>query len=627
MGVNFSFAQYVVNGSAVQNSCNCYTLTPAQNFQVGSVWNANKINLSNSFDFRFNVFLGCADASGADGIVFILQPISTSLGTAGGGMGFEGISPSIGIALDTWQNTGNNDPAFDHISIQSNGNITHGADLAGPIQASATNVNIEDCQWHVIRITWDATTNWLSAFFDDSLRISKQINLVTTIFNNDPLVYWGFTAATGGANNLQQFCTELSANFTTNLSNNPTCVESTITFTDSSTSFTTIQNFYWDFGDGSTSMLQNPPPHFYSTPGNYIVKHVITGLNGCVSDTIFKTITIGAIPVSNFNIFDTCYGKPTRVVEQSTCSFGTITEWFWFLDGIQISTTQQPNLPILTEGNHQLRLVTKSNYGCSSDTATRNFQIKQIPIISIASNNSSCPNQVLNFNGIQVDTNTTIQQWYWNFGDTGNSNTQNTSHSYTNSGNYSVSLWTVASNGCVSDSIKKIIAINSTVAFAGNDTTVYANTTYQLNATGGGTYNWTPTTGLNNPSIANPTSVLQNSIVYILTTTLNGCSDTDAINITVLKGPAIYVPTGFTPNCDNLNDLFLPHYYGIKRLYFLNIYNRWGQLIFTTNNMLIGWNGNFNGVQQPIGIYIWTLKAEDLSGKIYEMKGITNIIR
>ena len=61
---------YILNGSAVQNSCNCYTLTPPVNTISGSVWNANKINLNQPFDFVFNVYLGCADANGADGIVF-----------------------------------------------------------------------------------------------------------------------------------------------------------------------------------------------------------------------------------------------------------------------------------------------------------------------------------------------------------------------------------------------------------------------------------------------------------------------------------------------------------------------------------------------------------------------------
>ncbi|HZH36719.1 MAG TPA: L-type lectin-domain containing protein, partial [Flavisolibacter sp.] len=178
------FGQYILNGSAQKNTCNCYTLTDERLMQSGSVWNSNKISLANSFDFWFTVFLGCRDSTGADGIVFILQPISTSVGTSGEGMGFEGVVPSIGIALDTWRNPNLNDPAEDHISIQANGNNNHNFDLAGPVPASATSSNIEDCQWHRLRIAWDAPTKTLKAFFDGVLRVEKQVDLVSTIFNN-----------------------------------------------------------------------------------------------------------------------------------------------------------------------------------------------------------------------------------------------------------------------------------------------------------------------------------------------------------------------------------------------------------------------------------------------------------
>src|SRR5258705_12385871 len=74
-----SFSQYVVNGSATSNSCHCYTLTTATTYQAGSVWSLNKINLNSAFDLRFNVYLACADAKGADGIAFVLQPTSTNM--------------------------------------------------------------------------------------------------------------------------------------------------------------------------------------------------------------------------------------------------------------------------------------------------------------------------------------------------------------------------------------------------------------------------------------------------------------------------------------------------------------------------------------------------------------------
>jgi hypothetical protein len=86
-----------------------------------------------------------------------------------------------------------------------------------PVQASSSSDNIEDCQWHIFRITWDPVTQLLRAYFDGHLQVQAQVNIIGTIFNNDPNVFWGFTAATGGADNLQQFCTALNPDFSTNV--------------------------------------------------------------------------------------------------------------------------------------------------------------------------------------------------------------------------------------------------------------------------------------------------------------------------------------------------------------------------------------------------------------------------
>src|SRR5438477_6419654 len=378
-----SFSQYILNGSATKNNCNCYTLTTEKINQSGSVWNSNKIDLSNSFDFHFNVYLGCKDLSGADGIVFILQPISTSVGTTGEGMGFEGVSPSVGISLDTWQNFTRNDPWYDHISIQLNGQVTHGNDLAGPIPASATSDNIEDCNWHVFRIIWDATTKTLSTYFDGQFRLEARYDLVRDVFNNDPMVYWGFSGATGGAYNLQQFCTSLNPVFTTNLPNNTTCFGPQVIFTDQSESFSVIQKYYWDFGDGTTSTAVNPPPHIYSSPGAYIVKHVITGMDGCVSDTMKKTVYLGAKPVADFSLYDSCSDKLIGIKNVSHSSFGDISHWDWTLDGSIPSAAQQPSFSDLSLGNHQLKLAVSTIYGCSSDTVTKNVSVMPTPVVKV----------------------------------------------------------------------------------------------------------------------------------------------------------------------------------------------------------------------------------------------------
>lgn len=634
-----SHTQYILNGSATKDNCNCYTITQAINWEGGSVWNSNKISLNNSFDFYFNVFLGC-QTNGADGIVFVLQPVSTSVGSQGMGMGFQGITPSIGISLDTYQNAapsfpGVNDPPYDHICIQSNGYINHDGNsnnLSQVVPASAISSDIKDCHWHVFRITWDATSHWLRAYFDDSLRVETQNNLVANIFTNDPMVFWGFTGATGGAFNLQQFCTALNPDFSTNFPNNSACAGSSIIFQDKSQSFTTIQSYYWDFGDGTSSNVQNPPLHNYGI-GSYTVKHVITGMDGCISDTVRKTINIGAFPVADFNVYDTCSGDTLRITDKSTCGFGSLTQWNWLLDGVSISNLAQPVLSNLSVSTHQLQLVVASEFGCSSNTATKNFIVKNTPVIS-ASGNNGCFNLPVQFNASQTDNASTIQQWNWSFGDGQSSLLQNPAHIFPNGGAYNVKVTATATNGCVSSAVQLPINIIKLAVDAGSDSVaiknfpflLHANVFSNLNETF--TYNWSPTTGLSDPTILQPTATLQNDITYMLTVTSpEGCVAEGSVKITVYNNTAIYVPSGFTPNHDGLNDVLRPKYIGITKLYYFAVYDRWGQVVFKTSDQGSGWNGLVNGTEKNTGTFIWIVKAEDLAGKIFQLKGFTTLIR
>ncbi|TAK42577.1 MAG: hypothetical protein EPO28_07140 [Saprospiraceae bacterium] len=203
-----AIAQFHLNGSAQQVTDTCWSLTPAQNFQAGSIWNLDKINLNNSFQVIMQLSFGCQDDFGADGILFGFQPVSTSIGQTGEGMGFQGVSPSLGIEFDTWQNTNLSDPSFDHVAISKNGVLNHASanNLAGPVAATTSTSNIEDCKFHALRVNWDALTHTLEVWFDCSLRLTYAGDIVNDIFGGDPWVFWGFTAATGGANNVQQVC-------------------------------------------------------------------------------------------------------------------------------------------------------------------------------------------------------------------------------------------------------------------------------------------------------------------------------------------------------------------------------------------------------------------------------------
>ena len=618
---------YIINGSARQINCNCYMLTLDANGQSGSVWNAEKIDLTQSFDFVFNVYLGCKDSDGADGIVFILQPNSTSLGITGEGMGFQGISPSIGIALDTWQNFNLNDPSYDHISIQANGNSNHTNDLSGPVQISATSPNVEDCQWHTLRISWDANSFLLQAYFDGILRVESRVNLVAAIFNNDPLVYWGFSGGTGGANNLQQFCTALNPGFSTSVPGNEACYGDTILFKNESESFAPIRQFHWDLGDGNTDTSEVPPPHFYDSPGIYHVRLVVTGLDGCRSDTLEKTVAIGDYPDAAFDLSDTCSGESPRLIDKSLVSVGNISKWHWNVDGINSFASQNPVISNPSIGSHQVSLAVESSLGCRSDTVVKSFLIKPRPEI-LATAMDGCIGVPISLAGEQTDNATTITGWQWDLGDGRTVGERDPRVTYDRSGSYDIRLTALAGNGCQSETLEIPVTVYETVANAGNDTLIFLNDLLPLQATGGAVYQWTPATGLSNPNIANPVADIQDDMTYKVTvTSAEGCKDEDEIRITVFKGSNVFVPSAFTPNGDGLNDLLRPGLIGIKTLEQFSVYNRWGQRLFLTHAMNHGWDGRFDGKAQPAGVYVWMLHAVDYVGKSYELRGTVTLIR
>ena len=201
-------SQFIINQNAYATGNECYVLTDPQAFQVGTIWNQQMVDLSKSFKIDFKLNFGTIDANGADGIAFSIQQVSTSVGVAGGGIGYENIKPSITVEFDTWQNASRNDPSYDHVSIMQDGNLDHNGvtNLSGPAQIDPNNVNVEDGLWKEISIEWNADSNELKVLYDCAEQISYKGDIVNDIFSNDPMAFWGFTSATGGSVNLQQVC-------------------------------------------------------------------------------------------------------------------------------------------------------------------------------------------------------------------------------------------------------------------------------------------------------------------------------------------------------------------------------------------------------------------------------------
>lgn len=433
-----AFAQYAVNGNAAQISCNCYRLTPDANSQSGSVWNLNQINLYNSFDYVFDTYFGSNDG-GADGIGFVLQPISTTIGSSGGGMGFAGISPSWAVEMDTYQNGG--DPGFDHMAIMKNGDVYHPSpnNLAGPVQMSANSGNVEDGAWHSLRVIWDASSYTMLVYFDGILRLNHTYDLVSNIFGGNPNVYWGFTAATGGARNEHRFCVGLNPVVNSNVVT--ACVGEEIQFLDNS--FSTlgdVQSWSWNFGDGQTSSDQNPT-HAFSSPGTKTVTLIINDINGCSASTTYDVNVVAAPNVSAGPDVSVCDGGSTTL---SGSGAGTYS---WSpATGLDNPAIASPTATPASTTTYTLTVSDQNGCSASDDVVVT---VNPLPTAEFTATDE-CLGEVTQFTDQSSTTFGTISSYNWDFDDSNSSTSANPTHTYQADNTYNVTLTVTATGGCTS---------------------------------------------------------------------------------------------------------------------------------------------------------------------------------
>jgi gliding motility-associated-like protein len=180
---------------------------------------------------------------------------------------------------------------------------------------------------------------------------------------------------------------------------------------------------------------------------------------------------------------------------------------------------------------------------------------------------------------------------------------------------------------------QKIVKLNvvKIKANAGpRDTSVVLGQPLQLTASGGTDYLWLPDNRwLNRIDIYNPIALPQTNIEYIVQVSdANGCFAFDSIRVKLYTvKPGLYVPNAFTPNGDNINDYFRPIALGIKSLDKFEVYNRWGQLVYSNTDLERGWDGTFGGRPQDPAGFVWIAEATDYAGKKVKLKGTVVLIR
>jgi len=383
-------------------------------------------------------------------------------------------------------------------------------------------------------------------------------------------------------------------------------------------------NWLWDFGDGTTGAGQNISHIYSSESAEITVTLTVAPVGTCGSFAFSKKISFDfRRPIAKFGYEIKCESLETSFFDSSSGSV-PIQTWSWDFGDGNVSALQSPLNPYSAPGTYIVKFSVQSSNGCNSDTVSKTVVVEASPEVSFT-NTGACIGEQIQFTNTSLNTQGTITSFTWDFGDGSVSTINNPIHTYNSIGDYTATLKVVTANGCTTTA-SRIFHIELVHAFAGNDTVVSIGQPVQLHASGGQFYQWSPANFLSAANIPDPIAVLNRDQTYnVKVTTQEGCTGFDDIVVKVMKGPEIYVPSGFVP--EGKNRIFRPVLIGIQELYYFSVYNRWGQLVFTTKEPGKGWDGKINGITQPTGVFVWELKAKDYQERIISRKGTVVLIR
>lgn len=410
-----------------------------------------------------------------------------------------------------------------------------------------------------------------------------------------------------------------------------------------------ISNYSWAFGNGNSSSQQNPT-ETYASENVYPVELVITTNHGC-KDSITLPATVYPLPVVDFTPTAVCLGDNSQFTNLSTISTthtsNSLTTFSWdFGDGTS-SSLINPSNGYSTDGVFQATLTATSNHGCVSQV-TKAVTVHPLPEVSFNGINligcsPVCP--IINSTST-INQPSTIASYTWQVigGDSYVGDTLSDCF-YNNKAydeTYSLLLTVVSNEGCVSSHTEtnyitvnhnpiagfysdpgEVDVINPYIEFT--NTSVYANS-----------YQWFvedhPSVTSVNHAVLFPPNARTYDITLVATTD-KGCVDTARAVINIKDQVIFYIPNTFTPDGDEFNNVFLPIFAsGVNPMsYTLLIFNRWGEVLFESHDLNIGWDGTYSQVDRGLvkeGTYIWKITfMETMSDKKYSYEGHVNLLK
>lgn len=421
------------------------------------------------------------------------------------------------------------------------------------------------------------------------------------------------------------------------------CVPLTVDFSDT---LAEGKRYQWNFGDGTGEVTTTTPnvSHTFNAVGTFRVRLISIDSAKCnVADTAYTNIRVRSFkalldfnqkklqPCDSFNYEFT----NTSTVSPPSISFSS-TSFVWdFGDNsapvvVGLNTVKH-SYP--APGSYNVKLYLNDSSFCNSpDSVQKPLRISQ----NVKAGFVTAPSGCAPYNAAFENTSAGGQQFIWNFGDGTTSNDISPEHLYTTPGTYVVKLKVVDSATCnMEDSISFTVQVGGKpkALFTFTPDPPQENTPVQfLNSSLGAVkYVWKFGDG---DSLLT-TSVSPITHIFSETKTFNtclvainsfGCPDTICQNIAAIVVPVVDVPNAFTPNNDGINDKVFVRGYGIRKMTW-RIYNRWGAVVFQTNDSAQGWDGTYNGSIQPKEVYHYVLDVEFSDNTKYQKKGDITLLR
>ncbi len=397
------------------------------------------------------------------------------------------------------------------------------------------------------------------------------------------------------------------------------CVGECLTFNESSTGALISWNWTFNGADTPSSIAQDPGSICWSTAGTFDVELEVG--DGTTTDISTVSITVNAAP----NVTATAAASDTICSGDMVTLTGAGANTYVWDNGVTDGVAFAPTMT-----------TTYTVTGTDANMCTRDFAIEVvvencdslladffIPV------NNVCVGQCITLEDM---SNGNITDWAWDFGGGATPNTsteQNPTVCFDVPGTFNIQLTLTDNLGANASTTQSVSVFASPSVNAQLDTIIDLGGSAALIANGSvpGSYSWFPTSNVDCDTCAITFADPWTTTTYTVTLSdINGCSANDTVKVFVNFIEGLGVPTAFSPNADDQNDVLFVKGIGISALNF-KVYNRYGEMVFETFDQMIGWDGTFRGKDENSGVFTWVLEYNMVNGNAGILKGNTTLIR